>query len=606
MVLFKRWHTAHAARNSKRLAAAICSIFVLASAGQGQGPTPVDTNSPLEAPLFYQLLIGEIELSGGEPGKAYEIILDAARRTRDGQLFRRAVDIALQARAGDQALSASRAWRTMLPDSLDATRMQVQILSALNRLGDAAEPLAALIKLTPDAERAGLIAALPRAMQQASDHARAASVLDQVLQPFLADPALAVPAQVASGRGWLAAGEGDRALALARQAHSAEPAAVGPVLLAIDLMASKREAEDIVLSYLKTGTAQTPIEPQVRMAYARNLTSAQRFADAIAQLSSVTRDKPDLAPPFLTLGALHLELRQFTQSDAALLRYVELAQAPSTPGAAAADSSESDDEDSGDRPNEGLVEAWLLLARSAEQRGDFTRAESWLARIDDPKRALDVQTRRATMQARQGRISEARETVRRAPERSADDARAKLVAEAGVLREVKRWGDAYQVLSQASERFPDEPDLLYEQAMVAEKLNRTDDAERLLRRVIAAKPDNAHAHNALGYSLAERGVRLPEAKQLIQRALELAPGDPFITDSLGWVEFRLGELESAAQHLRAAYAARPDAEIGAHLGEVLWTAGQRDEARRIWRASRSQDDANEALRETLARLKVDL
>ena len=228
MVLFKRWHAAPAARNSKRLAAAICSIFVLASAGQGQGPTPVDTNSPLEAPLFYQLLIGEIELSGGEPGKAYEIILDAARRTRDGQLFRRAVDIALQARAGDQALSASRAWRTMLPDSLDATRMQVQILSALNRLGDAAEPLAALIKLTPDAERAGLMAALPRAMQQASDHARAASVLDQVLQPFQADPALAVPAQVASGRGWLAAGEGDRALALARQAHRSDPAAIGP------------------------------------------------------------------------------------------------------------------------------------------------------------------------------------------------------------------------------------------------------------------------------------------------------------------------------------------------------------------------------------------
>ncbi|MCA0244155.1 MAG: tetratricopeptide repeat protein [Proteobacteria bacterium] len=247
-----------------------------------------------------------------------------------------------------------------------------------------------------------------------------------------------------------------------------------------------------------------------------------------------------------------------------------------------------------------------MLAQAAEQRGDFAAAETWLGKIDDPRRALDVQTRRATLLARQGKLAEARQAVRLAPEREPGDARAKLVAEAGVLREVKRWGDAFEVLGDAAQRFPDDPDLLYEQAMVAEKLDRTDEMERLLRRVIALKPDNAHAHNALGYSLADRSQRLPEARELIRRALELSPGDPFITDSLGWVEYRLGNLPEALRLLRQAYAARPDVEIGAHLGEVLWAGGQRDEARSIWAESKGRDAANDVLRETLARLKVDL
>jgi Flp pilus assembly protein TadD len=203
-------------------------------------------------------------------------------------------------------------------------------------------------------------------------------------------------------------------------------------------------------------------------------------------------------------------------------------------------------------------------------------------------------------------VREARALIRALPERGAEDARAKLQAEAGVLREVKRWKDAHEVLTQALQRFGDDTGLLYETAMMAERLDRMTEMETLLRRVIALKPEDAHAHNALGYSLADRGQRLPEARQLIERALQLAPGDPFITDSLGWVEFRLGNKDEALRLLRQAYASRPDTEIGAHLGEVLWALGQRDEARRIWRESKGRDAANEVLRETLARLRVDI
>ena len=158
----------------------------------------------------------------------------------------------------------------------------------------------------------------------------------------------------------------------------------------------------------------------------------------------------------------------------------------------------------------------------------------------------------------------------------------------------------------AHTRFADDADLLYEQAMVEDKLDRHVEMERLLRRVIELKPDHPHAHNALGYSLADRSMRLAEARTLLQRAMELSPNDPFIVDSMGWLEYRAGNREEAVRLLRKAYASRPDTEIAAHLGEVLWASGRRDEARRIWQDARGRDAANEVLRETLARLKVDL
>ncbi len=557
--------------------------------------------------LFYQLLVGEMALGSGDAGSAYELILDAARRTRDEGLFRRAADIALQGRAGDQALAASRAWRLAHPASADATRLQIQILLLLNRIDALGEPLRALLAQTPAAERPGLIAALPRFLQRGNDPRGTIALLEEALKPYADAPATRVPVRVSLGRAWLEAKDADQALALAREAQQLEADAPGPVLLAMELMRERPAAETVVRDYLR----QDKAEPALRLAFARVLSNSQRYADAITELQVVTRQQPEQASPFLSLGALHLELKQPKEGEAALLRYVELVQqggvtAAAVDGMPNLASDGDDDDDAPARPEQGLMQAWLMLAQSAEQRGDFPAAERWLGKVEDPQRALDVQTRRASIMARQGKLVQARELIRRVPERRPDDARAKLVAEAGVLRDVKRWRDAYDVLAVASKRFSDDAELIYEQAMMAEKTDRLDDMERLLRKVIELKPDNAHAHNALGYSLADRRLRLPEARQLVQRALELAPGDPFITDSLGWVEFRMGNKDEALRLLQTAYNTRPDTEIAAHLGEVLWALGQREEARRIWREGQGRDAGNDVLRETLARLRVDL
>ena len=243
----------------RRLAAcpwvAGATLVLLCQAASAQPATPAAppaqakppvVNSAIDAPLFYQLLIGEIELGAGQAGNAYQIMLDAARRTRDEQLFRRATEIALQARAGDQALAATRAWRTARPESLEAIRLQLQILLSMNRLNELPEPIRALIAGTPAAERAAVIGSLPRFMQRAQDKRQAAQLLEDVLQPYAGDASTRVATQVAIGRMWLAAGDADRALKLARQAQAEEPASSAAVLLALELMPTRPEAESLV------------------------------------------------------------------------------------------------------------------------------------------------------------------------------------------------------------------------------------------------------------------------------------------------------------------------------------------------------------------------
>ena len=593
-------------------AAMLCAAYAAQAQTQTQTPAPAEApasspgtspaapvpqNSALDTPLLYQLLVGEIVLRNGQAGDAYQLYLDAARRLRDEGLFRRTVEIALQARAGDQALQAAKAWRQALPQSGEALRFELQLLLALHRGNEVAEPLRTLLERSPDAERPGLIAALPRLLQRQDQPRETAQLLEKLLQPYEERPDTRTISRVAKGSAWLAAGDAQRALSLAEQAAAEDAKSPAPALLALEMLPRQVAADALVRRYLE----QPQAEPAVRLAYARTLSTMQRYGEAVQQVELVTQAKPELAPPFLMLGALRLELREPARAEAALQRYLQLVREQ---GASA--SEEGEEEPADEARQRGITQAQLLLAQAAEQRGDMAQAERWLSGIDDPQRLVEVQARRALLLAHQGRVDEGRALLHALPERSEEEARAKLMAEVQWLRELKRWNETHKLLAAANQRFSADPDLLYEQAMAAEKLDRVDEMERLLRQVIALKPDHQHAYNALGYSLAERNQRLPEARQLITKALELAPGDPFIIDSLGWVEFRMGNHQEALRLLQQAYAARPDIEIAAHLGEVLWTLGRRDEALRVWREARGRDGGNELLRATLVRLKVDL
>jgi Flp pilus assembly protein TadD len=244
-----------------------------------------------------------------------------------------------------------------------------------------------------------------------------------------------------------------------------------------------------------------------------------------------------------------------------------------------------------------------LLGQIAEEQKQWPQAIQYYDSIKASDHELPARMRTANAMAKQGKVDEALVYLRRVADEHPDDEPQLLVAEAQILRDANRSQDAFKLLSQALDKQPDQPDILYDLALTAEKLERFDLLETHLRKLIQVKPDHAHAYNALGYSFAERNIRLAEARKLIEKALEISPEDYFIIDSLGWVLYREGDLKGAARELRRAYGGRPDAEIGAHLGEVLWTLGERDEARRVWEESLKSGPDNETLQKTIKRLR---
>ncbi len=560
---------------------------------QAQTATPPETpaqSSALDSALFYQLLLGELNAQAQEPAAAYSLLLDAARQTGDEALFRRSVQIALRARSGDSALQAAKAWQEALPASLEANRYVLQILLNLNRLAETQEPLKRLLTLTPKSERVDMIWAIPPLYERASDKRLAVSVVQKALAPMLTDPALGATAWATLGRMWVNAGDMEAALRAAEKGQTFRAQQDHPAWLALTLMrANVAKAEDLVKNHLANAPSL-----DFRVAYVQTLLLAKRNAEASAELRNINQQQPDYAPAWLMQGAMHLQMRQWDTAEKHFLHYLELMKAPVA-------SAQSDIQ-----PPRGLSQAYQSLAQIAIQRKDLQQAQGWLQRIDHPDDLLAAQLRRAGLMAQQGQVEEALALIDSLPERSQTDLRLKRATEVQILRDQKQFARARGLLEDALADNPGDTDVIYDLAMLAEKMGDLAEMERLLRELIAAKPDDAQAYNALGYALADRKLRLPEARQLIEKALELAPGDPFIVDSLAWVAFRMGQNQEALDLLRGAYSQRPDTEIAAHLGEVLWVSGQRDEALKVWREGFQANPDNETLNETLQRLRVTL
>ena len=553
------------------------------AAADADEPAADTRPSALDAELFYQLLLGELNAEG-ESNAGFALIFDAARKTNDPALYQRAVELAFRGRSGESALQAARAWKQAYPKSREANRFVLLTLVVLNRVPETVEPLRSDISLADAKDRPGVIASIPRTFARVSDKKQAAQVVERALADYLASPTLGAEAWTVVGQLRMAAGDPAGALEAARQGQQRNPAAEGPVLLALELMDPQQPVAELLVRKYMEGKPLVGI----RMAYARALLEAQRYPEALVQLKVITTEQPEFAEAWLVQGTLLVQDNMLEPGEAALKRYLELTQA------------QRNSEERG----RAQAQAYLSLAQIAEKRGDFAMAGAWLDRIDNPQDLVAAQTRRASILARQGKLEEGRKLIRELPERAPTDARMKLLAEVQLLRDNKQYRPAYDLLGAAAARDPKDTDLAYDQAMLAEKVGEFDAMERLLRQVMTLKPDYHHAYNALGYSFADRNIRLPEAKQLIQKALEFAPGDPFISDSLAWVEFRMGNKAEALKILDTAYRQRPDAEIAAHLGEVLWSLGQADRAKSIWREGMLLNAENETLVETLTRLQV--
>lgn len=550
-------------------------------------------NSAMTAELFFVLLLAEINLQSGEPGAGHSLMLEAARKSNDTLLFQRAVQ---SSPSGEAAVIAARAWRKAQPTTRAANRTLLQLLIALNRIGDTAEPLKTELTHSSPQDLPLAIATIPRYYQQANDKKTALAVVESALHEYINPttlPSTAAAAWVSIGRMRLLNDDPSGALQAGQRAVAQDASSTGAALLALDLTNRKVPGAE---SMVKLHLAGKPA-PEVRMSYARILLDGRRYNEALQQLQAITSEKPDFSEAWLVLGVLQLQEGQSKSAEITLAKFLELARAQPV---------DNTENQGAEERNRGLTQAYLSMAQIFEERKDLVGAQEWLDKIEGAKGMISVQSRRASLLAKQGKLDEARKLLQDLPQENDDQARLKVMAEVNLFRENKNNQAAYDLLIQSQTQFPNDPDLQYEQAMLAEKLGKSSEMERLLRKVIDAKPDYHHAYNALGFSMADRNVRLPEAKRLIQKALESAPDDPFIQDSLGWVEFRLGNKAEALKILDAAFKSKPDAEIAAHLGEVLWSLGQQTRAISVWREGQKLNPTNETLLETIKRLRIKL
>lgn len=550
---------------------------------------PVDAalqSARLDAELFYEIFLGELTLQAGDPGTGYALMMEAARRSNDEQLYKRAADIALQSRSGDAALAAARAWEQAHRDSHEAQRYLLQTLLALNRTADTGPVLRRFLDTAESASRKQLVLAIPLLYRKVSDKALALRLVREALDAYQTDPALAPAAAISVGRMQLLAGQPMQALASAQQAAALDASSDDVALLALDLLDAAVPGSDALAESAFAGKR----EPQLRMGYAKALLELQRQADAQKQLEIVTQSHPEFRQAWLALAALQLQTGAAQAAEASLAQYEQQAR----------NNSGTSEERS------AAVQIYLLRSEIAEKRGNFTEALDWLARIDNAADRFDVQARRAVLLARDGKLTHARALVHSLSADTAEAESRKKALDVQVMRAAGAYAQAFAAHGELVNESPGDIELLYEHAMLAEKAGDLVAMERVLRQIITTKPDFSHAYNALGYSFADRGENLQEARQLIEIALRLAPGDPFITDSLAWVNYREGKFTQSLALLEQAYAKRKDVEIAAHFGEVLWVSGDQARARVIWAEGMGLDANNATLRETLKRLGVSL
>ncbi|WP_035824062.1 tetratricopeptide repeat protein [Janthinobacterium sp. RA13] len=535
----------------------------------------------LSSDLLYKLTKAEMEFKSGQWQGPYVTMMVAAQQTRDPRLARRASEMALAAKQGSEALAAIRLWRELAPESDEATQFFLGFVVLTDKIEEAEPIFAERLANAPGGARGVALFQMQQILSRSNDKLFAYAMLTRLVQPYLD----MFEAHLVLAQGALSLGERERAIREANKALAIKPNSELAVLTLAQVTGEPEAANKVLAAFLQ----KNPDAVEVRGAYARLLVEQKQLEPAREQFLLLLKSQPDNLGGLYALGIVALQLEDTKGAEQYFKRFL-----------AVLDKSPGDARDP--------FKALMILSQIAETRGDTAGAIAWLDKVDNSASSgyVEARLRRAQLIARGGNLDAARKAL---TEIETDDPASQaqvLLVDAQFLRDAGYVQSAYTVLENALLRFPDNPELLYDYALLAERLDKLELMEASLRRVMALAPDNQHAYNALGYSLAERGIRLPEAHALIEKALQMAPGDPFIMDSMGWVQFRMGNLAAAENALRRAYAVRSDPEIAVHLGEVLWQKGDKAEAQKLWREAQGKDPKNDALKSTLARLNVSL
>lgn len=523
----------------------------------------------LSEQLLFKMMLAEVAVQRGQPHVAVPAYLELARETRDPRIAQRATEVAWNARFMSAALEAAGIWLQADPESMQARQVLATLLVNQAQLAEAQPHLEKWLA----ADRGNLGQSFLQLNSLLARHKDQAGVLK--LMQALAQPYLDVPeARLSVAQAAWNANEQQLSLDEARAALKLRPDWELAALFVAQVL--QRRSNEEALLYLGEYLKSHPKARDVRLNYARLLVSAKQYAGARQQFEALVGEYPQNADVGMAVALLAIQANDYDAAETQLKRVLEL---------------NYKDPDV----------ARFYLGQVNEERKRFDEALKWYSSVTAGEQYINAQSRYAGILAKQGRLADARKHLQQASAQSSQQRVQLTQAEAQLLREANAYQEAFDLLGQALEKLPDYPDLLYDHAMAAEKVNRLDVLEGNLRKLIQIRPDHAHAYNALGYTLADRNQRIQEAYELIDTALKLAPEDPFIMDSMGWVLYRLGRNQEGLDYLQRAFKHRPDPEIAAHLGELLWVLGQRDEARRIWAEALKDHPKNEVLQATVKR-----
>lgn len=547
-------------------------------ASELMGPEPAKSDETLpkvnlDPETLYDLLVGEIAGQRGQIGVAASTLGKVAQKTRDPRVAERATLASLYAKRYDEALRSAQLWVDLRPSDPEAREALITALLELDRIAEAKSQFQILFGM--EETRRNLDQAYLRSAAVLGRVSNRAAAID-VMRSLVALNPRQASAYFAMAHLLVRGGDLEKAFASIDEALTLKPDWEEAALFKARILLSLKEpqkARAFYEAFLDRNHGAT----NVRLNYARFLIDQKEWQKALEEFKHVAADVPDDADTIYAVGLLSLQNNQLDDAEKYLKRALEL------------------------RPQND--QARLYLGQVAEQRKRYAEAARWYHEVGNGEYYFEAQARLGVVLARQGDRAGALRYLA-GIETQNDSQRAQVaLAQEQILREAKQYREALEVLSTALKAVPDDKDLLYAHSLVAEKLNMFDVTERDLRDILKQDPKNVNALNALGYTLTDRTTRYQEALQLLQQAMALKPDDAFIIDSMGWLQYRLGNNAEAVKYLKHALEIRNDAEIAAHLGEVLWVMGSHGEAESVWNRALRETPDNEALNGVIKKFK---
>ena len=516
--------------------------------------------------FIYKFLLAEIAAQRDELNTAGHLFLDLAKRTLNVTLAERATRLASDARNGRLALDSAKVWNILAPQSINAQQILAELFIASGNLSSA-RPIIKKI-LDQDKVRSEGFLYLNNILTKVINKQNALRFIKEIAEPYPNSK----EAHFAIAHAAYFADKKDLAIKELDTIEHLDPKWESAILFRGYIIG--KEWPEKAIAYYQEYLTRHPNSNEIRLEYAKILTSLKQYNAAKKEFLTIVNSSIASSKLSLTVALLAMELEDNVLAEKYLIQSLK-------------------------RGHPQPDQIYIYLARIYDLRNNHQGALSWLGKITSGEFFLQAKIITAQMIARRQSVDEAIEQLNHYKYLSASDQLILLQTKVSFLYNDQRANEAYDLMREEEENFIDSAEFKFDYAILAEKMGNIIIMEQLLKEAIKLKPDYAIAYNALGYSYADRNIKLYEAKRNIEIALSIQPNNHYILDSMGWVHYRLGNIEIASKFLKKAYAIQKDPEIAAHLGEVLWQQKMIKEASELWQASLRNNPSNRILLDTI-------